>query len=123
MSNYDPNFTKGIKQWVTFDSQIDMLNQKLKAIRNQRDTLGEKLTMYMQNNDLTKTAFNFDKSRIIFKNEPKYSNLSYDFMFKCAQNYFDDDKKAQDFCQFVKSKRQKTYNTCLKRSSNNKTKK
>lgn len=117
MSNYDPNFTKGIKLWATYDSQIDTLNQKIKDIKNKRDNLGGKLTAYMQQNDLTKTAFNFNNSRVIFKNEPKYSGLSYDFMFKCAQDYFGDGKKAQHFCQFVKSKRQKTYNVCLKRST------
>lgn len=117
MSNYNPNFTKGIKQWVTYDSQIDILNQQIKDIRTKRDALEHTLTTYMQQNDLTKTAFNFNNSRVIFKNEPKYSNLSYDFMFKSAQNYFGDAKKAQHFCQFVKSQRQKTFNICLKRCS------
>lgn len=117
MSNYDSRFTQGIKQWASYDSQIDMLNQKMKEIKGKRDALGGKLTSYMQQNDLTKTAFNFNSNRIIFKNEPKYSGLSYDFMFKCAQNYFGDAKKAQHFCEFVKSKRQKTFNPCLKRSA------
>ena len=112
MSNYDQNFTKGIKQWATYDTQIELLNQKVKEIKQKRDILGDKISGYIQENELTKTAFNFNDNRVIFKNEAKYSNLSYDFLYKCAQNYV---KKAEHFCQFVKSKRQKTYHPCLKR--------
>jgi hypothetical protein len=115
MSNYDENFTKGIKQWATYDTQIELLNQKIKEIKHKRDNLEHKLTGYMQEHDLTKTAFNFNDNRVIFKNEAKYSNLSYDFLYKCSQDYFGDAKKAQHFCQFIKSNRQKTYNSCLKR--------
>jgi hypothetical protein len=123
MSNYDQNFTKGIKQWTTYDTQIELLNQKVKEIRQKRDNIGGKLAGYIQENNLTKTAFNFNDNRVIFKNEAKYSNLSYDFLYKCSQDYFGDAKKAQQFCQFVKGKREKTYNVCLKRyptGSNNK---
>jgi hypothetical protein len=118
--NYNSNFTKGIKQWTDYDVQIELMNQNIKSLREKRDNLGSKLTTYIQNNELTKTAFNFNDSRVVFRNEAKYSGLSYDFLYKCSQNYFGDAKKAQQFCQFVKNKRQKTYNACLKR--NNKTK-
>jgi len=119
MSNYNPNFTKGIKQWVDYDIQIEQLNQKAKSLRDKRDNLGSKLAGYIQNNELTKTAFNFDNNRVVFRNEPKYSGLSYDYLFKCSSEYFGDAKIAQQFCQYIKSKRQKTYNPCLKRSDQN----
>lgn len=116
MSNYNSNFTENIKQWATYDSYIEELNKKLKDARTKRDLLGDKLSTYIQKNNLTKTAFNFDNNRIIYKNEPKYSNLTYDFVYKCSQTYFGDAKKAQSFCQFIKSKREKTYIPCLKRN-------
>lgn len=117
MSNYNPNFTKGIKQWTDYDLQIEQLNQKVKDLRGKRDVLGDKLATYMQSNNLTQTAFNFNNSRVIYRNETKYSGLSYDFLFKCASSYFGDTKKAQEFCKYVKGNRQKTYIPCLKRNN------
>jgi hypothetical protein len=117
MTNYDPNFTQSIKQWATYDSQIELLNRKLKDMRAKRDVLGDKLSTYIQKHNLTKTAFNFDNNRIVYKQEPKYSNLTYDFVYKCSQSYFGDTKKAQQFCQFIKSKRDKTFIPCLKRNN------
>lgn len=115
----NPNFTKGIKQWATYDSYIEQLNKKIKDVRAKRDSLGEQLSQYIQKHDLTKTAFNFDNHRIIYKNEPKYSNLTYDFIYKCSQSYFGNAQKAQQFCQFIKSKRDKVFVPCLKRNNKN----
>lgn len=117
MSNFNPIFTKGIKQWVSYDEHIEQLNQQIREARLKRDTLGVKLANYIEENQLTKTAFNFDNNRVIFKKEPKYSGLSYDYIFKCAKLYFNDNKKAEQLCQFIKSKREKTFIPCLKRHS------
>ena len=116
MSDHDPNFTKSIKQWATYDSYIEQLNKKIKDMRTKRDALEEKIATYIEKNNLTKTAFNFDNNRIIYRNEPKYSNLTYDFLFKCSHSYFGNTQKAQQFCQFIKSKRDKTFVPCLKRN-------
>jgi hypothetical protein len=120
MSNsqaFTPNFKNGIKQWITYDLKIEELNQQAKLLREKRDTIGDQLSTYIQNHNLTKIAFNCENNRIIFKNEAKYTGLSFDFLYKCGAEYFNDQQKAQDFCQFIKNKRQKNYVSCLKRTN------
>lgn len=109
-------FKQGIKQWIDIDNKVDTLNQQLKLFRQKRDTLGDQLATYIQTNELTKMAFNIDNNRIVYRKEPKYAGLSYDFLCQCAEQYFGDSQKANHFCQFVKGKRQKTYTTCLKKT-------
>lgn len=118
MSNYNSTFTSGIRQWIDLDIQIDQMNQKLRKMRESREVLGTKLANYMKQNQLTKTAFNVNDNRVVFRNESKYSNLSYDYLFKCCCNYFGDTQKAQQLCQYVKEQRQKTTTPSLRRSDN-----
>ena len=119
MSNpqsFSPNFKNGVKQWVAYDLKIEELNQQAKSLRDKRDAIGEQLSTYIQEHNLTKMAFNCDNNRIVFKNEAKYTNLSYEFLYKCCSEYFADPQKAQHFCQFIKNKRQKNYISGLKRT-------
>ena len=65
MSKYlNDDFTSDIKKWIEIDNKIQSLNETLKTLRNTRNSKGEIITKYIEDNNLTKTKFSLSSGYI-----------------------------------------------------------
>jgi len=116
MSSLPPQFTELIKKWIQLDNQIQQMNNQVKVLRDQRDSIQEKVIPYMRKNQLDKTAIRFNNDKVYIGNENNYTNLSYKFLEEKLLDLFKDQKKVDQICQHLKNSRSKQSSLVLKHS-------
>ena len=56
----DPQFIEDIKLWVTYDNKIEEANKNIKNLRNEKTNVSNKITSYMESNNIQDTIINTD---------------------------------------------------------------
>ena len=116
------NFTENMKSWIVLDKQIENLKKdyqtKLKTLKENKDDIEIKLTNYMKDNNLQTTIINTSEGKIKYNETNIQSPLTYKFLLDTFKEAFNDEEKANQLLQLIKSKRETKKQISLKRNSN-----
>ena len=105
-----------IKKWVTLDNNQQKLNTQIKEIRDQKTNLSTDIITYFSINNIKSPTINISDGKLNLVNLKQYDNtISYVFLEKCFNEYFDDITQTQELLKFIKNKRTHSYNTFIKR--------
>ena len=80
MDDLSDQFVTQLKQWVELDNKIKEKQQAIADMRKQKDKMEAKLVPYMKQQNLAKSAFNFQQQKIYLGKDTTYSSLSYSFI-------------------------------------------
>ena len=115
MSQINQEFSTKVKTWTACELKYQELKGQLNRLAETRDQLSEDMIKYIKANNLQQTAINVGGHRICYYDESQYNNLSFIFLKECLMVYFNNDEaKTNQLCDFIKSKRKKTYKPGLK---------
>lgn len=110
------NITKDhIKNWIMLDVEIEKRQRELEELRNKRDASELQIINYMNKNGLSKTVLTADKYKLSLAYENVYTHLSYTFIEKTLSTIFNNPQQAKLLCNKIKTSREKTINTYIKR--------
>jgi hypothetical protein len=108
-------FTTKVKMWATYDQKSRELRNQLSQLNKAKEQLSMELIPYIKQNNLQKTALNFGEHRVCYFEDPQYTSLSYNFLKDCLTSYYNNDVvKADQMCNYIRSKREKTLKSSLK---------
>lgn len=114
------NFTDNIKQWIVFDTQIDILKkdyqEKLKDLKENKQSLEVKLTNYMKAHELQNTIIQTSEGKIKYNEINIQSPLNYKFLLDVFKEGLEDEEKADQLLQLIKTKRESKKQISLKRN-------
>lgn len=111
----DNYLQQNIKGWVTNDNEIKKLNEKIQELRKNRDSYSNNILNYVETNNMHNNKVRINDSVLHFTSVKQQQTLSYKFLETCAQLYFLNEEKTQEFIEFVKSKREPKYVNIIKR--------
>ena len=115
------HFVDDIKLWVENDNKINLLNQKMKDLRDEKTSLHNKIISYMQSNNLDNTIINITGGKIKLSDQMVSTPLTYKYLEESLKIYFDQDhKKEEDIINYLKKNRVSKKNVFLKRIENKK---
>ena len=98
-------FTEFIQKWVTADSQLKMLNEKTKQIRDIKQQLTEHICTYVEENNINKKIQISDgELRIYEKNE--YSTLTFSYLEDCLEKIIQNREHVDYILQYVRDNRE-----------------
>jgi septal ring factor EnvC (AmiA/AmiB activator) len=60
------SFDNKIQQWVQIDNQLKKLNEQVKQLREQRNTLESNLTNYAKTNNMADTTIKVNNDKLKF---------------------------------------------------------
>lgn len=114
----DPQFIENIKLWVSYDNKIEEANQRLKTLRNEKVTLSNKITSYMESNNIQDTVINIsDGQNIKYCEQNIQSPLTFKFLEEVLNKYYQNDStKVVEIISFIKENRVSKKECCLKRN-------
>ena len=114
----DPEFIENIKLWVSYDNKIEDGNKKIKILRNEKVNISNKITSYMEKNNIQDTIINIsDGQNIKYCEQNIACPLTFKFLEEVLNKYFQNDhEKVSEIISFVKANRQVKKETCLKRN-------
>ena len=112
-------FQEDIKKWVTLDSQLKVLNDKAKDIRNDRNELTNNIMSFVDDNNLSTSTIKISDGRLKFATNKQTAPLTLSFLDKCLMEIFNDEEKVGQIMDYIKDKREIKYNCDIKRFYNN----
>ena len=101
-----PQFLNILKEWIILTQQIEKINQQLKSLKDKKNQLESKLIPYMETNNLSSKALQYQNKKIYITNDKTYTNLSYKYIKQHMNDYFNNDEElVEKFIEHLKSKR------------------
>jgi hypothetical protein len=112
------DFQENIKKWVSTDSQIKILNDKIKDIKNEKQQLGEIIFNFVETNDLSQSTIKISDGKLKFTQTKQTSPVTLGFLQNALAELFSEEKTNQ-IMDHIKSKREVKYSSEIKRYYNN----
>jgi len=119
VSNTDrEQFVQNIKNWVTLDSQLKIVNEKTKKMREMKHELTNQICQYTNNNKIkNKITITDGELRITEKKE--YSPLTFTYIQECLQKIISDNEHVEFIIKYLKENREITITPDIRRTFSN----
>ena len=108
---------ENIKTWVTYDSQIKLINDKTKILRENKNELKKNICNYATTNNI-KSKIEISDGTLTFCEKKDYSPLTYSYVEKCLGELINDKEKVDYIIEYMKSNREVTKSYDIRRSYN-----
>ena len=105
-----------IKQWVTIDSQLKIVNEKTKKMREMKSDLTKNICDYAWNNNLKNNKVDISDGALTFYEKKEYSPLTYTYVEKWLGELINDKKQVEYIIQYIKNNREITNTYDIRRN-------
>ena len=111
-------FTQNIKTWVSLDTQLKTINERIKPIREKKNSLTKEIAEYVQNNQLQKKRIDITDGSLGIYEKKEYSALTYGYIEKCLGEIIPDKKHVEYIIQYLREHREVKKGFDIRRSYN-----
>ena len=99
------DFISNVKKWTLLDTQLKIVNEKTKKMRELKSSLTSEICNYVNNNHLQKNiGINDGELRLYEKRE--YSPLSYSYIEECLRSIIQNPEHIEYIIQYLKDNRE-----------------
>lgn len=113
------NFEEKIKQWVSLDNQAKIFNEKLREIREKKNSLGENITSYVEQNNLNNAVVQISDGKLKFIKTKVTSPLTFKYLEKSLGEVIKNENQVKQILDYLKTKREYKIVPEIKRFSEN----
>jgi septal ring factor EnvC (AmiA/AmiB activator) len=113
------SFENKIQQWVSVDNQLKQLNEKVKELRDKRNTLEENITTYASENNLSNSTVQISDGKLKFTNTKVQEPLTFKYLEKTLGEVIKNESQIKIIMDHLKQKRAVKIVPEIKRFSNN----
>lgn len=110
-------FTEDIKKWVVLEKKItnfkEEYNLKLKDYKDKKDSLENKLTKFMEDNNITDSIIKLPDGKIKYNETSISQPITYKFLKDVFLQLYGNNEKAEEVINFIKKKRETKKNVKL----------
>jgi hypothetical protein len=114
---YKMSFEEQIREWVTTDNKIKLLNDQIREQRAKRNALGENILSVATESNLQNSVIQITDGKLKFQNTKSNAPLTYKFLNECLESCLDE-ISAKQIIEFIKQKREVRYSQEVKRYYN-----
>jgi hypothetical protein len=108
-----------IRHWVHYDNTIATLNREIKKTRELRSNYEAQVLQMLRSNNMSNPVIQIGDGRLIVSEDKYHSPLTFTSLESLLHQYYAKKPGAKDetadIIKFVKSNRDTTLSTCLKR--------
>jgi len=112
-------FEAQIQQWVVLDNQLKGLNDQAKDIREKKNALSQKITSYVENNNLSKATIQISDGKLKFASTKVSAPLTFKHLEKSLGSMIKNESQVKQIVEYVKQNRETKVVQEIKRFSNN----
>ena len=113
------NFESKIQQWVQIDNQLKKLNDQVKQLREQRNSLESNITDYAKTNNMTNTTIKVNNDKLKFVDTKVPEPLTFKYLEKTLGEIIKNETQVQLIMEHIKQKRSVKVVPEIKRFSTN----
>ena len=93
-----------IKKWLEYESKITTLQKEIKELKKNRGVVSNELKTIMKSKDLE--CIDVNNGKILYTTTQVKKGINKKYLSDVLNKYFDDDRRAEEICQFILDNRQ-----------------
>ncbi len=113
------SFENQIQNWVSIDNQLRILSEKMKELRDKKNTIGENILEHAKKNNLTKSTIQISDGKLKFTNTKVASPLTFKYLEKSLSEIIHNESQVKAIVEHLKQNREFNMVEDIKRFSVN----
>jgi len=109
-------FIENIKKWVLIDSQIKAVNEKMKKIKETKESLLDEIIEYATENHIDHKKIEITDGELRFYEKKEYQPLSYHFLEENLGKIIKNKEQVDKIIEFLRENRKVTSYIDIKRT-------
>jgi len=109
------DFIEEIKTWILYDSQLKLIHQKLKIIRDKKHNLTKNICHFANQHNIN-SKIEISDGHLSFYEKKEYSPLTYGYLEKCLGELIHDKAQVEYIIEYMKKNRDVNKNMDIKRT-------
>jgi len=98
-------FQNNIKNWVKIDNELKEYNEKIKNLREQKNSLLTDINIYIDNNNLNNATVSISDGKLKFINSKVTNPLTLKYISSCLENFIKDESQVKMIMEYIKTNR------------------
>ena len=111
-----PEFIEKVKKWVVMDSQLKIVNEKTKQLREMKSQLNHQICDFMNNHNLAQNKITISDGELRLHEKKEYSTITFGYIQRCIADLIKDDTQVEFIIQYLKDNREVTTSSDIKRT-------
>ena len=111
-----PEFIEKVKKWVVMDSQLKIVNEKTKQLRELKSQLNHQICDFMNNHNLAQNRITISDGELRLHEKKEYSAITFGYIQLCLADLIKDDTQVEFIIQYLKDNREITTSSDIKRT-------
>ena len=100
------DFQNDLKNWYILDNKFRDLSLQLNIIKNEKNEIKNKITEFIQTNNLEKKSIKIDNTQFRFVNQKQIQPLTFKFLKECLDDCIQNSDQVDQLIHYIKSKRE-----------------
>jgi hypothetical protein len=113
------SFERQVQEWVSVDNQLKILNDKVRELREKKNTITGSLTKYAESNNLVNSAIQISDGKLRFTNTKVTEPLTFKYLEKTLSQVIKSEIQVRQIIDHIKAKRTIKTIQEIKRFTNN----
>jgi Family of unknown function (DUF5760) len=99
-------FTEDIRKWVTLDTQLKLVNEKTKQMREMKQALQSQIQTYMEKNKILDKRIGIHDGELRMVEKKEQTALSFGYIERCLGEILSEKEQVDYILQYLKEKRE-----------------
>jgi len=109
------SFEQHLQQWVHIDNQLKTLGDKVKELREQKNTLSQQINSHVETKQLTNASIKISDGQLKFIQVKETQQLTFKYLETCLSEIIKNEDQVKQIIDYVKNKREVKYIPEIKR--------
>jgi hypothetical protein len=97
---------KYVQKWVLVDNQLNILQEKVKTMREWKKKLNEKITEIMKEQKIEHKILSIPNGELSLQEKREYSSLSYGYIEDCLDEMIPNKEKVDIIMDYLRDHRE-----------------
>jgi hypothetical protein len=113
------SFEENIKKWVSLDNQLKTINEKVKQLRDDKNSTEEFIMNYVDQNEIKNATINISDGKLRFTTTKQTPPLTLKYVEECLMKCIGNEAQVNQVMKVIKDSREVKYSSDIKRYTNN----
>lgn len=112
------NFEQQLQQWVSIDNQMKIVADKMKELRDKKNTISEQINTHIETNQIN-SVVKLSDGQLKFVKVKETQPLTFKYLETCLSEIIKNEEQVKKIVDYIKDKREIKYVPEIKRLYNN----
>jgi hypothetical protein len=105
-----------VQKWVTLDSQLKIVSEKTKQMREMKSQLNSQICDYMTARNMTQNTIKISDGELRIHEKKEYSSITFGYVERCLAELIKDKAQVNYIMQYLKDNREISTCSDIKRT-------